>query len=234
MRKLFIIVSVSIFWLVFFTWLAPDDTMQVMAQSSQNARSPAARPAAPAAPAAPAGPAAPAESTPAAAVLAAPPPPQRTETINYDSWTVTCREPLDKPAKRHCLGSLQIVEREKQQEQQRVILSWLIGRDSKGALETVIQTPTGVLIQSGVELKFGDRPPRKLLFRVCEPQRCEASIEMDAAMVREAAAAVNAIVTLRAINGRDVNGRDVNFNVPIKGIDKVISSIVKPGKDLAD
>ncbi len=211
MRKWFTIgavVSAAISGLVVVVWLLQGDMMEIMAQTNPPARPPAARPAAPAPTTAPA------QSPPAA-----PAPSQWTETINYDSWTLTCQQPLDKSTKMKCFGSLKVVD---QQPQHHVIMSWLVGRASNGALQLVIQTPTGVQIPSGVALKLGDQPPRKLSFISCGPEQCDASIDMDAAMIQDATASANAVVTVRA-----TDGRDVNFNFAIKGFDKIVPSIEK-------
>lgn len=214
MRKWFTIgavVSAAISGLVVVVWLLQGDMMEIMAQTNPPARPlPAVRPAAPAAPAT----TAPAQSPPAA-----PTPAQRTETINYNSWTLTCQQPLDKSSKMKCIGSLKVVD---QQPQHHVIMSWLVGRASNGALQLVIQTPTGVQIQSGIALKLGDQPPRKLPFVSCGPEQCDAAIDMDAAMIQDATASANAVVTVRAIDGRDVN-----FNFAIKGFEKIVPSIEK-------
>ena len=171
-------------------------------------RPPAAQPAAPAA----------APSAPAAAPTA----PVRTEQITYDAWTVTCRDPTTAGAKKACSAvlSLQVV----QQNRRQPLGAWILGKNNDGVLTSVLQTPqiqTGVLIQKGIEFKLGNAAPRKLSYVVCAAQRCEATIQMDAAMVKDALAAANATITIFA-----ANGNDVNFNIPsIKGIDKAIAAI---------
>jgi invasion protein IalB len=200
MRKWFTIGAAAaavMFWLVAGIGLLQADKTEIMAQTNPPATTTA-----------------PAQSPPAA-----PAPPQRTETINYDSWTLTCQQPLDKSTKMKCVGSLKVLD---QQPPHRLLMSWLVGRASNGALQSVIATPTGVQIQSGVALKLGAQPPRKLTFVSCGPDECAASIDMDAAMIQDAVASGNAVVTVRTIDGRDVT-----FNFPIKGFDKIIPSIEK-------
>jgi invasion protein IalB len=179
---------------------------------SQAQTAPAARRAPPAAAAQPQQPAAPA---------APPSAPQRVETINYDAWTVTCRDTVEKSSKKICTGIMQVIEQQPQQPQ-RVLLAWIIGRDNQGVLRTVIQIPTGVQIPKGVELQLGKSPLRTLPFTACEPQRCEASMAMDDAMVNDAIASPEAKATIYA-----TDGRGINFNMPIKGIDKVFAAIGK-------
>jgi invasion protein IalB len=142
--------------------------------------------------------------------------PQRTETIVYDSWTVTCREGGN--VKRTCSTTLQLIDQEKRQ----VLLSWIMGHTAEGTLMTFLQTPTGVQIQKGVELKVENGAVRKLNYILCEPGRCEASTAMDDSMVREVAAGANATATIYA-----TDGRGISFNIPIKGAGKAIAAIHK-------
>jgi invasion protein IalB len=152
------------------------------------------------------------------APAAVPSVPRHTETINYDSWIVSCSEPLDKSSKKICSGVLEAVD----QKEKRVVFAWAIGRDGQGALRTIMQTPTGVLITKGVELKLGKAPVRTIPYTACEPQRCQASIAMDDALVKDTIASPEATVTIYL-----VDGRGINVNMPIKGIDKVYPAIGK-------
>jgi invasion protein IalB len=154
----------------------------------------------------------------ATAPAAPPSVPRRTETVNYDSWTVSCTEPLDKSVKKACSGVLEAIE----EKQKRVVFAWIIARDTHGVLRSVMQTPTGVLIAKGVELKLGKAPARTVPYTACEPQRCQASIAMDDALVKDSIASPEATATIYL-----VDGRSVNFKMPIKGIDKVYASIGK-------
>jgi invasion protein IalB len=140
----------------------------------------------------------------------------RTETIVYDSWTVTCRDTVDKSSKKRCSASFQVIE----QKQRQVLLTWIIGRTDSGVLMTLMQTPTGVQIQQGVDLKLGEGAVRKLNYVACLPQRCEASINMDEALIKEASSAGNAVATIYS-----TDGRNINFNMPIKGIDKALAAL---------
>jgi invasion protein IalB len=161
-------------------------------------------------------------AAPAAAPAAAPTVPQRTETITYDAWTVTCRDPVTAGAKKACSAVLQL--RVVQQNRQQVLGAWVLGKNNDGVLMSVLQTPqiqAGVLIQKGVDFKLGNAAPRKLSYVACTAQRCETSVQMDAAMVKDALAAANATITIYA-----ANGRDVTLNIPsIKGVDKAIAAI---------
>ena len=81
------------------------------------------------------------------------------------------------PAKRTCTSVFPVVE----QSRQQVVMTWIFGYTPEGVLTTVLQTPTGVQIPAGVELKLGQSLPRKLPYVNCDQQRCEATIAMDAA-----------------------------------------------------
>ena len=160
-------------------------------------------------------PAAPPPTTPPAAA-AAPAPPVRTETIVYDNWTVTCRDTVTGNVKKTCSATFQMTN----QERNQVIFTWLLGRNAEGALVSVMQVPTGILIQRGVEFKIGNGAMKKLNFVMCDSQRCEASIQMDDALTKEMAAAQTAVATIFT-----PDGKGINFNMNPKGIDKAIGSI---------
>lgn len=168
-----------------------------------------ARPAAPPA----ASPAPPASATPQAA---SPPPPQpiRTEIVVQDNWTVTCRDFADK---RHsCSSTLQVV----QQQSNQVLFVWIVGKNVDGRVMSVLQTPTGITIAPGVEVKFARGPARKATFVNCETNRCEATLEMDDATIRDGSASdtVDATVT-------GTNGQNVKFTLPFKGFDKAVAAV---------
>jgi invasion protein IalB len=102
-----------------------------------------------------------------------------------------------------------------------VLFVWIIGRDKNGVLRTVIQTPTGVQIPTGVGLKLGDQPVKTIAYTSCIPQQCEAAADLDAAaMKKEAAISSDAVATIVARNGRGIN-----FKFSIKGIDNVLAAV---------
>lgn len=145
--------------------------------------------------------------------------PRRTETVVHDSWTTTCQE-SGEPTTRTCTSTLQIVEKEKRQ----VLFAWVIGRTSKGVLTSFLQTPTGVQIQPGVDLKLGEFKERNLDYVICVTQRCEAALVMDDPVLQEA---------MKSLDGKAVatitltDGRKVNFTMPIKGLDEALAMIGK-------
>ena len=147
---------------------------------------------------------------------APPPPPQpiRTEIVVQDNWTVTCRDFADK---RHsCSSTLQVV----QQQSNQVLFVWIVGKNVDGRVMSVLQTPTGITIAPGVEVKFTRGPARKATFVNCETNRCEATLEMDDATIRDGSASdtVDATVT-------GTNGQNVKFTLPFKGFDKAVAAV---------
>jgi len=144
--------------------------------------------------------------------------PVRTETIVYNSWAVTCTDTLEKGAKKTCSATLQVIE----EKQRQVVMVWIIGRDNQGVLRTVIQSPTGVQIPKGVELKLGAAAARTMPYIACNPQQCEASIAMDDAMIRDARASSEALATIVA-----ADGRSIWFKMDTKGIDKAFAAFGK-------
>ena len=141
--------------------------------------------------------------------------PVRTETTVYDRWTVTCQETLDGKPKKTCSAALRVVD----QNQQLVIL-WQIGRGADGKLKTMMQTPTGVLVQKGVDLQIGEAEVGKLAYAACVPQNCEAGGALDDPQIKKILAAADMVVT---IHSKD--GRDVHFKFPLAGFDKAMAAI---------
>jgi invasion protein IalB len=154
----------------------------------------------------------------AAATPAVPAAPARIETIVYDSWTVSCRDTVGGPAKKMCSMSLQLIDKTRGQ----VLLMWTIGRNTEGNMLTAIQTPTGVQIKRGVEVKLGNSAVRKLDYTSCEQARCEASGPLEPAMTKDLTAAANATATIYALDGRGIN-----FNLPTTGVDKAFAALGK-------
>jgi invasion protein IalB len=145
-------------------------------------------------------------------------PSQKTETINYENWILTCREFLDGPKKRNCSISVAV----QKQDTNQIILALTVQPNEQGQMVASIQTPTGVAIAPGVELKLEKTAAvRKLAFDFCEPSRCSASLIADKNFVREASAAASLAVVIQSSDGRPVN-----FEFPIKGFDKAYAKMI--------
>jgi invasion protein IalB len=157
-----------------------------------------------------ANPAQPTAAKPGAAIT----PPQKTETINYENWVLTCREFLEGPRKRSCSITVAV----QKQDTNQIVLALTVQPNEQGQLIASIQTPTGVAIAPGVELKFEKAASRKLAFDFCEPSRCSASQAADKNFIREVSAAASLTVVVQSSDGKPVN-----FEFPVKGFDKAYS-----------
>lgn len=158
----------------------------------------------------------------------APSAPQRVETIKYDSWVVTCQDSVGGTAKKTCSASLQAMS----QDRRELLLNWEIGMNKDGHFVTAFHIPPvlgikkndqvvggPLLVQNGVELKFGNGPARRISYIWCGPKQCFAEALIDDAFVKEALANTQATVTVYT-----VGGDAIPIQLPIKGIDKAISS----------
>jgi len=158
-------------------------------------------------------------ATPTPAESAKPSSSQRSETVVHDSWTTTCHDQGD-PNTRACTTTLQIVEKTKRQ----VLFAWVIGLTQNRTLTSFFQTPTGVQIQKGVDIKLGDFDVRNAPYVICVAQRCEAALKMEKPVIDEAMKSLDgktvATITL-------VDGRTVNFTMPLKGLDQALAMIRK-------
>ncbi len=190
-----------------------------MAQNVQSGARPATRGPAPG-PAADdhrAQPGSPAQSAQAPAAqgqpAAAPPPPvpTRTEILNFENWIVTCNEFAEGAHTRKCSAALQIV----QPNSNQVVFNWTIGMDNSKQMITIMQTPTGVLIAPGVELRIGKTPVRKVPFTSCDTGRCVATMTMDTALLREMTSAPSAEAVIQGSQGNTVT-----FTIQMRGFDK--------------
>jgi invasion protein IalB len=201
--------------------VAPAEGVHV-AQAAQNPpvppaprapRVPAAVPVAPAnaqnAPATSSG-QAPASGAPAQAP-APPQVPTRTEILNFENWAVTCNEFADSPKARRCSALLQIL----QQNTNQIVFTWTVALDERKQLVAVMQTPTGVVIPPGVELRVGRLPSQKIPFASCDPGRCIATTTLDANLLREMTTAPTAEAVIQGSQGNAVT-----FNIQMKGFDR--------------
>ena len=144
-----------------------------------------------------------------------PPQPQRTEILNFDNWTVTCREFAEGKRKRICFALLQIVQANTNQ----AVFSWTIAYDEDNRLLGAFQTPTGISLTPGIELKLA-KGTRTIAFSACETGHCVASFPIDAAFVKEIAATGSAEAVIRGSNGTSFQ-----FNIPVKGFDKAFAAL---------
>jgi invasion protein IalB len=172
---------------------------------------PAAQPAVQSAQSQATGQAATAASQPAAPGQAAPPVWQTVAT--YGSWQMRCQQANPK----QCSALLEVVDKKTRQ----VLFAWVVGVDNKGALQTLIQTASGVLVSSGIDIKMGTAV-HHVNFATCIVQGCSAATVMDAAFVNDMLKTPKADVVIYA-----ANGRSLDFGLPMAGFDKVMAALQK-------
>ena len=145
-------------------------------------------------------------------------PAQRTETINYDYWILTCREFMEGAKKRTCSATVAV----QRSETGQTILALTIQPNDQGRMMASIQTPTGVAIAPGVEVKFEKAAARKFAFDFCESSRCVASLAADAAFIHDLSTAAKITILIQS-----ADGKPVNFEFPVKGFDKAYANMTK-------
>lgn len=180
--------------------LAADDPIRL----SQRSPPPAAS-----APSAPGPGSAPATTSPAPA-----PQPIRTEIVTHDNWTVNCSDFADK--RRVCSATLQLLQNGTNQ----VVFAWVMGKNADGKVLSILQTPTGIAIGPGVEIKPTKGSARKAAYVNCEAARCEAALEMEDGFARDAAASDTVDATIFG-----TSGQGVKFTLPFKGFDKALAAV---------
>ena len=153
---------------------------------------------------------------------------KRTETIKYNSWVLVCRFFSGTTTKKNCIASLRVVA----DNEQRPLLVWQIGLDKDGHFVNTFHVPSllvirqagkavrrPLLVQSGMDLKFGNGSPKRINYLWCGPKQCVAEALIDDVFAREAASNTNATITLRT-----GFGEVVPIEVSIRGIEKAISA----------
>jgi invasion protein IalB len=135
----------------------------------------------------------------------------------FGSWEARCTTPPGRTTQL-CTAVLQVINN----QNKNVLMSWIVGPDDKGALQSIFQTPTGVMIANGIDVKLGNAAVRKISFQACGPQQCTAAGPMNDAFIKEITANERANVTLTA-----ANGQAMNFGIPVAGFDKAIAAIKK-------
>lgn len=147
-------------------------------------------------------------------------PPQRTETIQYDNWTVTCQDQVgSRSSKKNCLASFGVLDKER-----RRILNWVIGTDQKGKPVFIVQVPqiqTGIALEPGLRLKLGSAADRKIDFVMCASNQCQTSTPIDRSLQKDLLAADNAVVTITSATGQAVK---INVSA-IKGTSRAVAAL---------
>jgi invasion protein IalB len=154
---------------------------------------------------------APVAQAPASQVPTPPQIPTRTEILNFENWAVTCNEFAEGPRAKRCSALLQIL----QQNTNQIVFTWTVALDERKQLVAVMQTPTGVVIPPGVELRVGKLPSQKIPFASCDSGRCIATTTLDANLLREMTTSPTAEAVIQGSQGNTVQ-----FNIQLKGFDR--------------
>lgn len=142
--------------------------------------------------------------------------PVRTETVTYDNWIVTCRERVEKSAKKFCTATMKVTD----SKSKRDVLVWQIGQDKAGAPTFALRVPFGVQVKDGVSVTVDAGKPRKADYVTCGSRGCEAAAPLDNAFSKELSVGQQATVTFVL-----ANGRAVNLKVPLNGIAKALPAL---------
>jgi len=95
------------------------------------------------------------------------------------------------------------------------VFTWTVALDERKQVVAVMQTPTGVAIPPGVELRVGKIPAQKVPFASCEAGRCVATMTLDANLLREMTTSPTAEAVIQGSQGNTVQ-----FNIQMKGFDR--------------
>jgi invasion protein IalB len=116
----------------------------------------------------------------------------------FGGWKVECVEAND--GKSTC--GLQYALATKKDKS--VFFSWSILRDAKkpDRDKVILRTPTGVLIQNGVNIGFEEAEPVKVNYLTCGPRACVAEFEFTGKWAKALAAKEKIEVSYLAANGK--------------------------------
>ena len=109
---------------------------------------------------------------------------------------------------------------DKDKPQDSVVLLWQIGKGHDGSYVSSIQTPTGVLIKPGVQLKLASVHGVTLTYVACDSSACTAGAVLDENLLQQARKAQTAEIILQSLDGKAYT-----YSFSPKGIDKAIQEI---------
>jgi invasion protein IalB len=106
----------------------------------------------------------------------------------------------------------------------QLVMVWLVGATQSGGLAMTIQTPTGVVLEPGMDIVFDSNGPHHMAFGACGPAACRANLVLDGAIMDEMrkAAKASASFTLQS-------GRKVTYTVAAQSTDKMLTDLA-PGE----
>ena len=131
------------------------------------------------------------------------------------SWQLRCRS--DAPDK--CVAAMNVANKQNQ-----LVMVWLVGATQAGGLAMTIQTPTGVVLEPGLDFVLDSNAPHHMAFGACGPAACRANLVLDGAIMDEMrkAAKASASFTMQ-------NGRKVTYTVALQSTDKMLADIAPAG-----
>ena len=125
-------------------------------------------------------------------------PAQKPETEKVGDWEVAC---ATADGGRKCLMS----QRLNDDQNQKLLLIWLVGTDPKGQRMMILRTPQGILLTKGLVLTVDKKPPLYLSFRTCAQTFCEAIHPLDAALAAELGRATTLTVRMHNLQEKFVD-----------------------------
>ncbi len=140
----------------------------------------------------------------------------KTEISNYDNWVVSC-EIFKPPRSKHCVARTQIVSRELNRP---VLIISVMPDAQNGRPRLVIQSPTNLRIEPGVQVSVAGGASQKAAFQTCEQSGCMAVAPDDPAFIAAFQAAKEASVTIVGLDGRGIK-----FDFPLNGAQSAIAAV---------
>ena len=104
---------------------------------------------------------------------------------------------------------------------QQLVILWQLDRTADGKIVSVMPTPTGVMVQKGIDLKVGDEEGRQVrLRRLRAAELRSRPARSTKRLIKTIVASQEMMVTIHA-----KDGRDVHFKFPMTGIDKAMAAV---------
>lgn len=140
-----------------------------------------------------------------------------TTTSQHGGWSVSCTT-AGEPAKKTCTAQFRVVSKE---NNNALVLVWLIGRDAQDKLLAEFATPGDVLIKPGVTLSLDEAKAETAEYVSCtRNQGCRAAIELTPKLTREMKQAKKASVGITLLNGKVLR-----IGVDVNGIDQALTEL---------
>jgi invasion protein IalB len=122
-------------------------------------------------------------------------------------------------ARKQCTIAQQLTD----EKSKSVVFAWLIGNDGNGNLVAIWQTPTGVLVNRGVVVNFGDEKPVAVPFTSCISGHCEAIANLAPDFIQALVSATSATATVYT-----VAGQGLTFKLSVNGLAQAIDAVKAP------